>query len=102
MSKEMNHLQEKYPQDERYRRHPDGSIRRFAQQPPSGVQSRFVPQPPPPEPDAPVKPRKRKRRHSLWLYIFALIGFLFVAVECFRYLIVPLLVQLHIWTGGRL
>ena len=37
-----------------------------------------------------------------WLYVFALIGVAFVAVEIFRYLIVPLLVQLHIWTGGRL
>ena len=33
---------------------------------------------------------------------FAMIGMAFVAVEIFRYLIVPLLVQLHIWTGGRL
>lgn len=95
-------MQEKYPQDERYRRQPDGSIRRFAQ-PQSSSQSHFVPQPPPPQPDPPPKKRPRKkRRHAIWLYIFALIGFLFVAVECFRYLIVPLLVQLHIWTGGRL
>ncbi len=61
----------------------------------------IFPQPPPDEP-----PRRRKRakhRHRrVWLYVFALIGVAFVAVEIFRYLIVPLLVQLHIWTGGRL
>ncbi len=54
------------------------------------------------------KPRRRRsqhadrRRHSIWLYIFAFIGAAFVAVEFFRYLIVPFLVQLHIWTGGKL
>ena len=65
------------------------------------AQSTYIPQPPPDEP-----PRRRKRekhrRRRVWLYAFALIGVAFVAVEIFRYLIVPLLVQLHIWTGGRL
>ena len=88
-------MQPKLPQDERYEQRPDGTIRRFRQQTPP-AQSTYIPQPPPDEP-----PRRRKRenrRHRrVWLYVLA-----FVAVEIFRYLIVPLLVQLHIWTGGRL
>ncbi len=60
------------------------------------------------EEQKPPKQRRRrshhatKKRHSIWLYIFAFIGAAFVAVEFFRYLIVPFLVQLHIWTGGKL
>ena len=83
--KEMTLMQPKLPQDERYEQRPDGTIRRF-------------------RPDEPPCRRKReKHRHRrVWLYVFALIGVAFVAVEIFRYLIVPLLVQLHIWTGGRL
>ena len=98
--KEMTLMQPKLPQDERYEQRPDGTIRRFRQQTPP-AQSTYIPQPPPDEP-----PRRRKRekhRHRrVWLYVFALIGVAFVAVEIFRYLIEPLLVQLHIWTGGRL
>ena len=88
------------PQDERYEQRPDGTIRRFRQQTPP-AQSTYIPQPPP---DEPLRRRKRekRRRRRVWLYVFALIGVAFVAVEIFRYLIVPLLVQLHIWTGGRL
>lgn len=93
-------MQQKLPQDERYEQRPDGTIRRFPQQttPPT-----YIPQPAM-QPSAPVPPRpeKRARRRRVWLYVFALIGMAFVAVEIFRYLIVPLLVQLHIWTGGRL
>ena len=87
--KEMTLMQPKLPQDERYEQRPDGTIRRFRHQPP---------------PDEPPRRRKREkhRRRRVWLYVFALIGVAFVAVEIFRYLIVPLLVQLHIWTGGRL
>ena len=88
--KEMTLMQPKLPQDERYEQRPDGTIRRFRQQTPP-AQSTYIPQPPPDEP-----PRR------VWLYVFALIGVAFVAVEIFRYLIVPLLVQLHTWTGGRL
>ena len=98
--KEMTLMQPKLPQDERYEQRPDGTIRRFRQQTPP-AQSTYIPQPPSDEP-----PRRRKRekhRHRrVWLYVFALIGVAFVAVEIFRYLIVPLRVQLHIWTGGRL
>ena len=72
--KEMTLMQPKLPQDERYEQRPDGTIRRFRQQTPPAQST----------------------------YVFALIGVAFVAVEIFRYLIVPLLVQLHIWTGGRL
>ena len=87
--KEMTLMQPKLPQDERYEQRPDGTIRRFRQQTP---------------PAEPPRRRKREkhRRRRVWLYVFALIGVAFVAVEIFRYLIVPLLVQLHIWTGGRL
>ena len=72
--KEMTLMQPKLPQDERYEQRPDGTIRK----------------------------REKHRLRRVWLYVFALIGVAFVAVEIFRYLIVPLLVQLHIWTGGRL
>lgn len=94
-------MQQKLPQDERYEQRPDGTIRRFRPQTPP-AQSTYIPQPP--QPEAPRRPHreKRPRRRRVWLYIFALIGVAFVAVEIFRYLIVPLLVQLHIWTGGRL
>lgn len=88
-------MQPKLPQDERYEQRPDGTIRRFRQQTPP-AQSTYIPQPPR------RRKREKHRRRRVWLYVFALIGVAFVAVEIFRYLIVPLLVQLHIWTGGRL
>lgn len=95
-------MQQKLPQDERYEQRPDGTIRRFPQQTPVSQQT-YVPQPPQmTPPSAPPRREKRARRRRVWLYVFALIGMAFVAVEIFRYLIVPLLVQLHIWTGGRL
>ena len=71
-------------------------------------EKQIEPQEPLPEEQEPPKPRRRRshratrRHHSIWLYIFAFIGAVFVAVEFFRYLIVPFFVQLHIWTGGRL
>ena len=82
-------MQPKLPQDERYEQRPDGTIRRFRQQTPP-AQSTYI------------RKREKHRRRRVWLYVFALIGVAFVAVEIFRYLIVPLLVQLHIWTGGCL
>lgn len=94
-------MQQKLPQDERYEQRPDGTIRRFPQQPPAS-QSAYIPQPPQPVPPKPPRREKWTRRRRIWLYVFALIGMAFVAVEIFRYLIVPLLVQVHIWTGGRL
>lgn len=98
--KEMTLMQPKLPQDERYEQRPDGTIRRFRQQT-LPAQSTYIPQPPPDE--LPRRRKREKHRHRrVWLYVFALIGVAFVAVEIFRYLIVPLLVQLHIWTGGRL
>ncbi len=58
--------------------------------------------PPPQEPGFPPsrpepEPRRRRtagRRHSIWLYAFALIGFLAVCFLLIRFLIVPLLVAL--------
>lgn len=111
-------MQTQHPQDERYGRHPDGTIRRFPpkepeqtkppeqasyfeqpKQPASHPVKRYIPSPPP---RMPLRQAKAKHRHSFWLYFFALIGFLFVVVQGVRYLIVPLLVWLYQLTGGRL
>lgn len=104
-------LQTQHPQDERYGRHPDGTVRRFPpkeqeqtappafpSEPASTPPKRYIPAPP----RMPLRQKKAKRPHSFWLYFFALIGFLFVVVQGFRHLIVPLLVWLYPLTGGRL
>lgn len=65
------------------RKHPDT-------QPGPGV-------PPPPQDPGARRPRQRwtaRRRRSVWLYAFALIGFLAVCFLLIRYIIVPLLVTL--------
>ncbi|MBR2824587.1 MAG: hypothetical protein IKE24_13000 [Clostridia bacterium] len=42
----------------------------------------------------PGRRRPRRPRHSLWLYVFAFIGVAAVCFLLFKYLIIPLLVQL--------